>query len=81
MANRKTTGSILFKARIFLDPTLGAVALGGWSTCRHPYAGYLGQSDGDWNLVSVLRHDGTRMPRMFVPHTRRYEVMEIDVGR
>ncbi len=77
----KTTGSVRFQAQLFSDAKLGTVALGGWSTTQRKYTGYSGNGTGEWDLRAMLRHDGARMLRMFVPHELRYEVLEIEVGR
>lgn len=77
----KATGSVRFKARFFRDQTLGTTALGGSSTFSRTYTGYLSNTDSDWNLAAVLRYDGTRVLRMFMPHELRYEVVEIEVSR
>jgi Domain of unknown function (DUF4893) len=76
----KTTGSVLLKARLFNDSTLGIVALGDKSTYLRNFEGYTGNA-GDWDLAALLRHDGSRMLRVFVPREIRYEVFEIDVGK
>jgi hypothetical protein len=76
----KTTGSVLFKVRLFADSPLGIVALGDKSTYLRDFQGYTGTGD-DWDLTAMLRYDGVRILRMFIPYERRYEVFEIDVGR
>jgi hypothetical protein len=76
----KVTGSIHYELTFFGDAQLGSVALGSyWSRIgnRTTYSDALENS----NYVGVVRIDGSRTLRIFLPNEMRYEVIEIDLAR